>query len=152
MVFVALTPFEPPSFLRAAANDSIKKITLNWNSSPGMPGVTGYRIERKFGPPESTNSFDSIATTNQFVFAYEDFDVELNEIYTYRIRALSGSYWSYIRSNEATAYVPAIVPVELLSFSSSVVDDDVTLNWTTATETNNHGFQVERRKTQNRKK
>jgi hypothetical protein len=37
------------------------------------------------------------------------------------------------------------VPVELLSFSSSVVDDDVTLNWTTATETNNSGFSIERR-------
>ncbi len=36
------------------------------------------------------------------------------------------------------------LPVELLSFSSSVVDDDVTLNWVTATETNNSGFQVER--------
>jgi hypothetical protein len=40
------------------------------------------------------------------------------------------------------------VPVELLSFSSSVVDDDVTLIWTTATEINNSGFQVEKRKTQ----
>jgi hypothetical protein len=39
------------------------------------------------------------------------------------------------------------LPVELLSFSSSVVNNDVTLNWTTATETNNSGFQVERRKT-----
>lgn len=37
------------------------------------------------------------------------------------------------------------LPVELLSFSSSVLDDDVTLNWTTATETNNSGFNVERK-------
>ncbi|MFZ1282446.1 MAG: T9SS type A sorting domain-containing protein, partial [Ignavibacteriaceae bacterium] len=35
-------------------------------------------------------------------------------------------------------------PVELLSFTSSVYDDDVTLNWITATETNNSGFQIER--------
>ncbi|MBE0551165.1 MAG: T9SS type A sorting domain-containing protein [Ignavibacterium sp.] len=54
-----------------------------------------------------------------------------------------------VYGNEATAYVPAIVPVELLSFSSSVLDDDVTLNWITATETNNSGFQVERRETKN---
>lgn len=38
------------------------------------------------------------------------------------------------------------LPVELLSFSSFVVDDDVTLNWSTATETNNAGFQIERSK------
>ena len=35
-------------------------------------------------------------------------------------------------------------PVELLSFSSSVVDNDVTLNWITATETNNSGFQIQK--------
>ncbi len=43
------------------------------------------------------------------------------------------------------------LPVELLSFSSSVIDNDVTLNWTTATETNNSGFQIERRETKNEK-
>jgi hypothetical protein len=37
------------------------------------------------------------------------------------------------------------LPVELLSFSSSVVDNDVTLNWATANETNNSGFSVERK-------
>ena len=33
--------------------------------------------------------------------------------------------------------VSSIIPVELVSFSYSVADNDVTLNWTTATETNN---------------
>jgi hypothetical protein len=36
------------------------------------------------------------------------------------------------------------LPVELLSFSSSVSENAITLNWTTATETNNSGFQIER--------
>jgi hypothetical protein len=36
------------------------------------------------------------------------------------------------------------LPVELLSFYSSIVDNDVTLNWATATETNNSGFQIGR--------
>jgi hypothetical protein len=40
-----------------------------------------------------------------------------------------------------------IVPVELASFTYSVTDHKVTLNWQTATETNNQGFQIERRKT-----
>jgi len=38
----------------------------------------------------------------------------------------------------------AIIPVELTSFTSSVVDNSVILNWSTATETNNSGFTVER--------
>jgi Secretion system C-terminal sorting domain len=37
------------------------------------------------------------------------------------------------------------VPVELTSFTASVNDGNVTLNWSTATETNNRGFEVERK-------
>jgi hypothetical protein len=37
-----------------------------------------------------------------------------------------------------------VVPVELTSFTATSVDNEVELNWTTATETNNQGFQIER--------
>ena len=37
------------------------------------------------------------------------------------------------------------VPVELKSFTTSVNDNNVLLNWSTATETNNSGFNVERK-------
>jgi hypothetical protein len=37
-----------------------------------------------------------------------------------------------------------VIPVELLSFTFQVNDNDVTLNWVTATETNNFGFEVQR--------
>ena len=45
-------------------------------------------------------------------------------------------YYSYITSG--------IVPVELTSFSASASADVVTLDWTTATELNNRGFNIER--------
>ena len=38
-----------------------------------------------------------------------------------------------------------IIPVELTSFSANVYGNAVNLNWTTATETNNSGFQVQRK-------
>ncbi len=38
-----------------------------------------------------------------------------------------------------------IVPVELTSFAASVGGNSVTLNWATATETNNSGFEIERK-------
>jgi hypothetical protein len=41
-------------------------------------------------------------------------------------------------------YFLSFVPVELTSFAASVSDGNVTLNWSTATETNNMGFDVER--------
>ena len=40
--------------------------------------------------------------------------------------------------------VEYIVPVELTSISASSLNDEVELNWTTATETNNQGFEIER--------
>jgi hypothetical protein len=39
---------------------------------------------------------------------------------------------------------PWFIPVELTSFSASVVDQEIILNWATATELNNYGFEIER--------
>ena len=39
---------------------------------------------------------------------------------------------------------PGIIPVELTSFTASVNDSEVLLRWSTATELNNNGFNVER--------
>jgi hypothetical protein len=41
--------------------------------------------------------------------------------------------------------MPAIIPVELTSFAANVNNGVVELNWETATEVNNQGFEVERR-------
>jgi uncharacterized delta-60 repeat protein len=41
-------------------------------------------------------------------------------------------------------YEPVPTPVELSSFIADVSDGDVMLNWTTATELNNKGFEIER--------
>jgi hypothetical protein len=40
--------------------------------------------------------------------------------------------------------IPNPVPVELISFRADFSENNVTLSWQTATETNNYGFQVER--------
>jgi hypothetical protein len=41
-------------------------------------------------------------------------------------------------------FSPWFVPVELTSFTGKVADGKVILNWRTATETNNRGFEIER--------
>jgi hypothetical protein len=46
-----------------------------------------------------------------------------------------------------TATRSVVVPVELTSFTASVGNDEVLLNWVTATETNNQGFEIERAST-----
>jgi hypothetical protein len=42
------------------------------------------------------------------------------------------------------ANIDYTVPVELTSFAANAVRDEVELNWRTATETNNQGFEIER--------
>jgi hypothetical protein len=51
----------------------------------------------------------------------------------------------------AVAFGPEqnVLPVELASFTSTVNRRDVNLNWTTATESNNAGFDIERKSTVN---
>lgn len=41
-------------------------------------------------------------------------------------------------------YSPYFIPVELTSFTASTMDNRVSLNWSTATELNNRGFEIER--------
>jgi hypothetical protein len=53
-----------------------------------------------------------------------------------------GSYNSLTILN--VELVSSIIPVELISFTSSVNGNNVSLNWMTATETNNMGFNLER--------
>ena len=61
--------------------------------------------------------------------------------------------WGYRVTNCAVGTEPdncfslngAIVPVELISFSAIGNNNEVELNWSTATETNNQGFEIERK-------
>ena len=56
--------------------------------------------------------------------------------------------WAATFNNEQDVYysriLTGIVPVELVSFSASVSANVVTLSWSTATELNNRGFEIER--------
>lgn len=54
--------------------------------------------------------------------------------------------WNF-SENTPIHIVEHIVPVELTSFTSNVTQNSVSLNWQTATETNNSGFEIERSKT-----
>jgi hypothetical protein len=63
-----------------------------------------------------------------------------------RFRCISvqpGWDWWWAIDNFAI-YLTDPVPVELTSFAASVNDGNVTLNWSTSTETNNQGFEVQR--------
>jgi len=42
-------------------------------------------------------------------------------------------------------FIAGVVPVELSSFTASVTGNSITLNWITSTETNNQGFEIQRK-------
>jgi hypothetical protein len=57
----------------------------------------------------------------------------------------SGNNSNYIGIDLLQVRGTGIIPVELKSFAANVNDANVTLNWATASETNNKGFEVERK-------
>jgi len=50
---------------------------------------------------------------------------------------IAGANYQYVSLYDYTT-----IPVELTSFTANVIDRNVVLNWTTATETNNLGFEI----------
>jgi Secretion system C-terminal sorting domain len=136
-------PF-PPTLLKANASLTEKKVILNWNDGNGGGNeIYGYIIQRKPGLPEDEIPYIAIDTVGQLIRSFIDSTVELKNNYTYRISTLVFLYTSYY-SNEATAYMPLSIPVELINFTAVQNSNGVQLNWTTATETNNKGFEIER--------
>lgn len=73
----------------------------------------------------------------------------LNLIDTLRIKWTSGLVDEYINisvnQNLTCTEGETIVPVELTSFTAQANNNEVVLNWSTATEINNSGFEIEKR-------
>ncbi len=99
----------------------------------------------------------SVTVTNSFwdqtLYTYDNSyggtgktTTEMKTLSTFTDAGWSNSVWEMIGTNypRLKANRDAALPVELSSFTSSVEKNGVTLNWKTATETNNYGFEVER--------
>jgi hypothetical protein len=61
----------------------------------------------------------------------------------------AGRGWTVGTEGTIVMYDNPTVPVELSSFTSTIINNSVNLNWSTASEINNQGFEVERNKTGN---
>jgi len=141
MVDVAITSFIPSRNLLMFVNQQISySVNLTWMSSNL---ASESFIERKTGLPLDNNPYEQIGQVNNFNSSFTDTTVVDSTIYTYRIR--SGQGGGYVYSNETTVYINVIVPVELLNFTAYVNNNNIHLEWTTATETNNLGFEIEKK-------
>ena len=83
-----------------------------------------------------TAGFGTGATTNIYLW---------NSQLAYQVPEIQIPMFQYNTMHNGVFDNPTIVPVELISFSTSVLNDDVELIWTTSSELNNFGFEVQRR-------
>jgi hypothetical protein len=95
----------------------------------------GFIIEKE----TLTEVFVVIDTVLANSNSFQDLDVAI-QTYNYRIKA-----FNITGSSEYSAVAQVSVPVELTSFTANVFSNKVNLMWKTATETNNSGFNVERK-------
>jgi hypothetical protein len=65
-------------------------------------------------------------------------------VYYWSVQAIDNCFAGSPFAPEQVVAIP--LPVELSSFKASAKNTDVILNWETATEVNNYGFEIERKK------
>jgi endonuclease I len=142
------TYFSGTSFNIGATNDAVEILTsgtthihsLSHGSKPGNIATLGAPTANITGGSTSGNvvRFINVSAGSHFG---EDAHTQHSST------ATQGA------ANDAaqTTYVTSVLPVELVFFTGSVNRGMVTLRWETATEVNNHGFEVERKAIDNGK-
>ena len=128
-------------------------------SRPGGTGILNYFYivggERSGGGYHDT-AYVYDGTLNSWVDEVPGKPVAVSNIFSQvtstafddsvRVFVPGGYNVTYVASFDAIACGDLIyIPVELTSFTASVIGSEVTLNWRTATEVNNSGFQIERK-------
>jgi hypothetical protein len=113
--------------------------------------VTGYQIDFYSIDPISTGNLSSFSngyTAGQIVFISDYLGISIDEART-RARECgsNGGIYDYRNGYGRIIIEDAIAaptPVELVSFSGTISNGTVLLDWATATEVNNYGWEVER--------
>ncbi len=135
-----------PTNLLAQFEPDTRKVKLTWSDNTNLE--YGTEIERKvFG---TDYSFEKIGTTDPDETVYYDSNYTPNTTYVYRVRYIVGNGTYTMYSNEDTAYVPLLPPLEpgnltidelspgtafLLSWEDNSFDEDGFEIWrATATE------------------
>ena len=108
-------------------------VELVWTDNSN--NENGFIIERETQTPDAYMVIDTVSANNTI---YIDNTVAY-ATYNYRITAFN-TFGQSTYSNIAQV----VVPVELTSFNASIKDAGVLLEWTTATEINNMGFEIQR--------
>ena len=138
---ILMLPSQPTNLIAVADTFSV---ALSWTDN--SDNETGFKIERKDDSLQIAAPWILIDSVGANVTSYIDTGLNPNSPYSYRMYAFNTTGNSAYSDSVG---IVTIVPVELTSFIASVEKNGVTLNWQTATETNNQGFEIERKAANN---
>lgn len=123
-------------------NTNAQSVKLGWQSSDN-PNIESYGIYRTI---HIDSSFSLIATINHPDTSYTDNGVENDVHYYYAATSIDNVGNESGFSNVVDTTITAALPVELFAFSANVQGNEILLEWETATEINNLGFELQRSK------
>ena len=113
-------------------------VTVSYNASGGTtPESPGWVELGKF-------KCDEAWTLKSFVAPADGFAARFAIRYKVVNGGPLGDNSDYMGIDALNVAGQGLLPVELSSFVSTVINNNVTLNWSTASETNNSGFDIER--------
>ncbi len=113
-------------------------VDLNWTDN--SDNELGFKIERKDDSLSVPGLWTLIDSVGADVTTFTDIGLTPNTVYSYKVYA----YNAVGNSESDSVQTVTIIPVELTSFTASVTGNRVNLNWSTVTETNNRGFEIQR--------
>ncbi len=130
---------------------------VTWQAANIPPGITTFAAINFSGLKDGSNTIRLILTDASaiyYVYKTTDFGNTYEQETIPAAASASGlQHMVFLNANLGFAaggggvflkYV-GIVPVELTSFTANASSGRIVLNWNTATETNNRGFEIERR-------
>ena len=145
-----------------SATPSGNTITVNWTNPTGTQTPSGYLIlaynyDNYFYPVDGEVYPDSltfpyghaeVSVPNDGRTSYTFTGLSLSTQYYFTMFAYNGNdslrNYKIYGMPRTSATTSATAPVELVSFTAAAANNAINLNWKTATEQNNNGFNIER--------
>lgn len=117
-----------------------QSIQIKWGASSDMD-IDKYLVYRS---THLDSAFDLIAEVYHPDTTMVDVDVPWQPIYYYTVTSVDTAGNESSFSAIVAVDLGGVTPVELISFSSSLEFNDVALEWVTASESNNLGFEIQK--------
>ena len=146
---VLVTPTHP---IFTTPNTITGPITVT-NGSTSFGARDEMTVLNKIGVTRIANWSGTTVQANASIIVHnpnDNPDVCRNIFFAFAISLVSDQALAADLIENATTYLfRDIIPVELTSFTASVSGNNVNLNWNTATELNNNGFEIQRKSANN---